>query len=413
MKYLNKFNSKITLSLLVGTFCLLLDFPVWAEIFDQVVARVNNEIITRSDLEERAAMEISRMQASGQTDMPNFDEMKSMMLDRIIQEKLIIFDGKRIGLNIDEKKVEAALDEIRNRNNLQEGDLEKMLEKEGRSIEDYKENIRNQILLSRVIGLQVKGRIKVSDDELKKYYHEHQKEYWNPPKINVRHILFILEETLPEKDVKTKEQKAQEVMRKLKSGEKFETMAQLYSEDVSAQNGGDLGILERGKMIPEFENAAFALKEGEISEIIRSPYGIHIIKVDKIIPGQTTPIEEVRDKITNTLSMEKFQDQYQEYIEEIKTKAFIEKNWKIKEDKEITLAKNSPRKSKSTPDKKVDILPPLTIKKPLSNKPLPSVDINNHQSVEVQLRHYKQLRETKKISEAEYQKKKQEILENL
>ncbi len=410
--YWNKFKFKIKF-LLFGMVCLLISHPVAAEIFDQVIARVNNEIITKSDLDERAAMEISRIQSSGGTDIPTFEEMKSLMLDRIIQEKLIVFDGKRIGLTIDEKKVEAALNEIRDRNNLQEGDLERMLEKEGRSIDDYKENIRNQIMLSKVVGMQVKSRIKVSDDELKNYYHEHQKDYWSPPKISVRHILFILEETLPEKDIKVKEQKAQEVMRKLRSGEKFETMAQLYSEDVSAQNGGDLGVLERGKMIPEFENAAFALKEGEISNIIRSPYGIHIIKVDKIIPGQTTPIEEVRNEITNILSMEKFQGQYQSYIEEIKAKAFIEKNWKVKENKEVTLAKNNLKEPKPSPEKKVNILPPLTIKKSLSNNPLPNATNDSHQSVEVKLRHYKQLRQMNIISEAEYQKKKQEILENL
>ncbi|WP_282011316.1 peptidylprolyl isomerase [Nitrospina watsonii] len=391
-----------------------------AEVLDRVVAKVNNEIITLSALEERARVDLARFQSMGVENIPTLEEVRSRALDQMIDEILLVDVASKVGLIVEESQMQDALDDVRQRGNLSEKQLEEMLKQEGRSLEEYKKRIREQILMSKVINLEVRSRIKVSDKEIAEFYDEHRKEFWTTAQVRARHILFIMDQSLDSDQIATKERKAREALAKIRNGADFAEVAQEFSEDVTASNGGDLGVLEKGKMIPEFEKAAFALKNGEVSSIVRSPYGLHIIKVDEVLPGAPIPMEDVENQIIAQLKQQSFRTYFEEYIEDLHARSFIEKKLGPvePEQKTQTVAVETPQtmavnEVESIQEKpQAEILPPFEIGKKMdSPKPAPVAD--EYEPLEKKLKYYKNLRDMNLISEQEYNQHKKSLLDNL
>lgn len=152
------------------------------------------------------------------------------------------------------------------------------------------------------------GAVQVSDAEVQKYYDEHVAEYEKPEQVHARHILLRIAPKASDDDKAAVRKRAEEVLAKVKAGEDFAALAKQYSEDSSAAQGGDLGSFTRGKMVPPFEQAAFALAPGETSDIVESPFGLHIIKVESKEAAHTQSLDEVRTQITDTLTQEKARD---------------------------------------------------------------------------------------------------------
>jgi peptidyl-prolyl cis-trans isomerase D len=152
------------------------------------------------------------------------------------------------------------------------------------------------------------GEAQVSDAEVQKYYDEHAAEYEKPEQVHARHILFRFAPGATAEDKAKVRQRAEEVLAKVKAGEDFAALAKQYSEDASAAQGGDLGSFTRGKMVAPFERAAFSLAPGETSDLVESPFGLHIIKVDSKESAHTQTLEEVRAQIADKLKQEKARD---------------------------------------------------------------------------------------------------------
>lgn len=392
-------------------------FPVIsgeAETLDRIIAKVNENIITQSELEERAFVKMMNLQKINAQPMPSKLQVMNEELDLMIEERLLIDSGQKLGMKVEEENVTKAIDEIKRTNGISDGDLERMLQAESKTLDDYKSKIREQILVSRVVGFEVRKRVTVSQEEIEKYYSEHLKDYWVSEKLKLRHILFLMDDTLFEADKRVKREKAQLALKKIRAGEDFIAVAKELSEDISASTGGDLGEIERGKMVAEFEKAAFLLKEGEVSDLVETPYGLHIIKVDKVIPGQTRPLDEVMIEIKNQIMDEKMKVEYREYVSELRRKAFIENKLSTSSQARV---ENS---ADTTPVKNLSPAPGR--EELVADIPSPTGNISQNEEVgqeqafsrfhsfEEKLRYYKQLRSSNEISEGEYQNKKRELL---
>jgi len=386
----------------------------FAKTVDRIIAKVNEVIITQSELEERTFVKMMSLQKANTQPMPTQEQLMDEELKRMIEERLLIDVGKKLGLKVDEASVTKAIDEIKRTNGLNDGDLEKMLNAESKSMEDYKNNIRDQILISRVVGFEIRKRATVSDEEIEEYYNLHLKDYWVMGKLKLRHILFLIDDKLSEKDRLIKMQKAQLALKKIRSGVDFVAVAKELSEDISASTGGDLGEIERGKMVPEFEKAAFQLKEGEVSGLVETPYGVHIIRVDKIYPGQTLPLDKVRAQIESRLRDQKLKGEYEKYLQELTQKAFIENKISTSSQSVVGNAKKTTPDNNLKPSRnRVDVaaeVSPSPNKIDSNRKLTREQNFSKYQTYEDKLRLYKHLRDNNKISEGEYQNKKQELL---
>ncbi|MCL0039818.1 peptidylprolyl isomerase, partial [Nitrospinaceae bacterium] len=267
------------------------------------------------------------------------------------------------------------------------------------------------ILVSRMVQMQVSSAAAVGERSVRKYYRKNKKNFWVPEKMILSHILFISGSDSSNKERQLQEKTAEEILRRIQSGENFFELAQKYSDDVSAQSGGQLGVVGRGMMLPEFEKAAFDLKVGEVSNIVKTVNGFHIIKCDNIIPGYTQEFKLVKSEIKKMLSSEMREKKYQEWMSELKKKSFITVSLVSdgKETKNIR-ASNAVKKKGSFKRPKT-INPNRNPNK--QNKHSRDEVLSVNRLVEIKLKKYKKLYANGEISKKTYLIKKKLLLGKL
>ncbi len=406
--------------------CLVFMKPslVEGKIFDRIVAKVNNEIITLSSIEGR----VNALKEKYGNDMGN-DENAILLeaLETMIDERLKLQEGKKMGFEVDDITVDAAIKEVEKNNSLEDGQLAAMLEAEGKSLENYKNIVRNQILVSKITRFELGSRMAISGRKIAKYYHDNQKEFWESSQVRVKHILILFEKDASEKIKKEKNKQIKEILAEVKGGKDFAEAAKEYSEDVSASLGGEVGFVIKGQMVPEFEKAVYRLKEGEISDVVETEYGYHIIKAEEIQKGRTTPFKEVKEKIKKILSINKKESVYKAWINELRESAFIEKSLFKDPKKKLnsklfdlkTSHKNSSGSSYSkafnkTTKRKIQEKWKEMYKSVEKSKGQKDDTMNSRLSkIEQNLREIKKLRYKDKISADEYKKRKQNLLDKL
>ena len=190
-------------------------------------------------------------------------------------------------------------------------------------IKEQLEFFTNNFLANMFLKKEVADKVTVSEDDIKLYYDTHQDEFKKPEMVRARHILIKVDKSASEKDKKKAKKKTDDILKKIKAGEDFAKLASDLSDDaVSKSKGGDLGFFPRGRMVKSIEDAAFALKIGEVSKPFWSPLGLHIIKLEERIEGDG--FDKVKDKIKETLFEKAFESKYLEWKAGLKEKAYIE-----------------------------------------------------------------------------------------
>jgi|GEM_PF-307201 len=435
-------SRKSTDILAAGVFILLglaANPAAGAETVDRIVGKVNDNIITFSEVEERAIALSNRLESDpsrAPSQPPTKDELMQQALDLYIEEKLLIEEGKKKDLKVEEAQVDKAVKGIQAQNHLSDDTLEQMLAREGVTFDAYKDQIRNQIMISQVRKTQFKNRMRISKKRLKKYYRTHLKDFRTPTKIHARHILFILDKDLSKSARELKREKAREVLREIRSGADFNKMAQIYSEDVSAPKGGDLGVLEEGKMLKPFQDAAFQLTVGEVSPIIETPYGLHLIKVDKKIPGKTLSFKEAENTIRKILLDRTLEKRYRAWIGELKKTAYVQTTLFKKPARKAKRSGKGIRQTASLAKRKLNArvkrpsgksavkrkrAPTRAVSKKPARQQTKQVKARKNgrpeplslSAMEKKLMQIKTLKNKKKISESEYQMRKKWLLSQL
>jgi len=294
-----KLVCKVT-ALIVGlVFSFLLSSSIFALTLDRIVAKVNADVITLMMLEDRVAGFLNKMKAAGSVDKQlKKNKLMKTVLDGMIAEKLQIQEAEKLGMVVTEEVLQKALDDIYKKNNITSEQFEIILTNEGSNFDDYKKIIRDQILVSRMVQMQVGSAAAVGERSVRKYYRKNKKNFWVPEKMILSHIMFIRDSDSSDKERKLQEKTAEEILRRIQAGENFFELAKKYSDDVSAHSGGQLGVVGRGMMLPEFEKAAFDLKVGEVSNIVKTVNGFHIIKCDNITPGYTKEFKLVKSLLS-------------------------------------------------------------------------------------------------------------------
>ena len=297
-----------------------------------IVAKVNENNITIEDFKVTLALNKIDLESKygstvWETEVENGvkfkDTFKNRVLKGMIDVEAVCEEAKKDGLTPSEEEIDKAFDEL-NKNLYANENYKKILEDLKISDTCIKSQVEKTLTIQKYTENFDKN-LKISDEEMKKYYEEHKADYYKD-EVKASHILISTVDDngkeLSEAKKKEAKKKAEEVLKKAKSGEEFSELAKEYSDDPgSAAKGGDLGYFTKGQMVQPFEEAAFSLKSGEISGLVESEYGYHIIKVYDKIDKQLT-FDEVKDEIKKTLT----EDKYMESIEAITKKAKVEKN---------------------------------------------------------------------------------------
>ncbi len=293
---------------------------------DRIVARVNDDVITLSELQEEGLPLFERLRANyaGKELEYQVQHAEREFLDQLILRRLQLQYASQIGINASENEINAALKDVLNRNNLTQEALTDLLTREGLTLQDYKDRLREQIILARLMNQAVRSRVSVDASEVEAYYKTHQDEFSQPAQARVRHIFFRIDPDAAPPQVDAVRERASRVLREARNGGDFGELARRYSEDATAANGGDLGVIKRGQAVPEFEEVIFALKEGDVSEVLRTPNGLHIVKIDAFTKGSEQPFPEIKAEIERRLLQDKIKQRFQDWTNELKDRAFIE-----------------------------------------------------------------------------------------
>lgn len=293
-----------------------------AVLLDRVVATVNNEVITWSELRKNFELE-SKEFLRGLTDEERekkINEFEKPFLQSMIDMKIQLQEALGLGLDVSPSETNDAIADIKKKYNLTDENLIESLKAEGFTLEEYRIRLAEQILLSKAVRYEVKDNILITDKEIEEYYEANKEKYRREGKVRIRQIFFAK----PEDDIQKAniEVKAQEIIQRIKKGEDFAKLASEFSEDVSKQYGGDLGYVSRGSVLKEIEDVAFALKVGEVSKLFWSSTGLHIVKLEDKIDSSN--IEEIRKEIKEILFEEEFKLKYEDWIKRLREKAYIE-----------------------------------------------------------------------------------------
>jgi parvulin-like peptidyl-prolyl isomerase len=294
-------------------------------VVDRVVAVVNQEIITLSEVEKFANPFREQIVAEDRLERrEQLSEVYRKVLERLIEEKLIDQEVKKNGIKISNKEVEATVEEVKQRNKVTQEQLEKALAIEGLTLEAYKKQIEKGLQRKKLIHWSVKVEQKVGEKELRDFYQKNLNRYRPNESYRPSHILFVIPKEASPEEVKEIRKKCEAVLEKIKGGSDFGEMALLYSQDSSNKDKGDLGNFKKGELLPAFEREALRLKVGEVSGIVRTEFGFHIIKLLDRKGLEPFPFEEVKERILADYYESEMERAFRQYLSTLKEKSIIE-----------------------------------------------------------------------------------------
>jgi len=297
-------------------------------VVERVVAVVNDAIILASELDAR--MVPVRQEAQSIADpkerQRRLAKQTSQVLDEMVNEELIVQAAQSAKVEVEPSEVQAALDEIKSQNKLDDAGLQQVLAAQGYTLANYKHELRRQLLRLRAQNQLVAPKVQVSEEDVRARYDELQRRSESVTAVNLSHMLFKLPEHPTEQQIDEAREKAAKAVTRVRGGEAFAKVAQDMSEDDSTKStGGALGWFQRGSMAnPAWEPIVFSMEKGDVRGPISGPQGLHVFMVSDVKKSDLKPYGEMKEAITRDLRRREMQKQTQTWLEELRKKAYID-----------------------------------------------------------------------------------------
>jgi peptidyl-prolyl cis-trans isomerase SurA len=269
------------------------DRAVEPMLVDRVLAVVNSEVITRLELDDQVKLAARELTRQGTT-LPDRTMLEKQLLERMITTRVMAQHARETGVRVDEQQVDRAIARIAEQNKFKADELEQYLREEGIEIARYREDLRNDIIVARLREREVESRITVSEAEVDRFLKGQQVEGRND-EFNLLHILVTLPEAASPEQIQSRRLRAEEALARLRRGEDFKQVSATYSDAPNALQGGDLGWRPVGRLPTIFAQALGGMKPGDVSGVLRSPAGFHIIRLaeKRALSGKVL-VEQVR-----------------------------------------------------------------------------------------------------------------------
>jgi peptidyl-prolyl cis-trans isomerase SurA len=309
-------------------------------VVEEIIARVNNSIVTRADVRRAREQLLSELRQSdaNTADQEVKDHEKDLLRD-LIDQQLLLQKGQELGISADTELVKR-LDELRKQMHADSmEDLEKAANAQGIGFEDFKQNMKNNIITQRVISQEVGGHIAVSNQEIQQYYDQHKAEMERPEQVRLSEILIstqtaaqvktgkgetALPETPSPEVVDKAQAKANQIYEMLKKGGKFDDLAKQYSNGPTSAAGGDLEYFKRGTLSKDLEAKVFDMQPGQYTEPIRTNQGFVILKVSEHQTAGVPALKDVTNQIQEQMYMTKMQPALRDYLTKLREEAYID-----------------------------------------------------------------------------------------
>lgn len=296
---------------------------VSAEIFNRVVAIVNDDVITLYELNQRIRLVTgSTADQLREKDEERYLDARRKILQMMIDEKCAQERIQEMGIKIPPERIDARIEMVKRRNRWTQEDLLAALKQEGMSIEELRKKIELDLERADLINYQVRSKIIIRDEQITKYYEEHKEDFSTEETVHLAGIFLIQRNPRDEEESLRLKAKGEEILAKLKNGEDFTALCKRFSQGPGADEGGDLGSFKVAQLDPELRKAVAGVEEGGVTDLIIKPNGIQILKLIKRQKAEAHPLEEVREDIYATLYQEEVNRRYEAWIKELRRETY-------------------------------------------------------------------------------------------
>jgi parvulin-like peptidyl-prolyl isomerase len=296
-------------------------------IVERVVAVVNEAIILASELDARMtpvrgeAMQI----ADPKERERRLAKLASQVLDEMVNEELIVQAADAAKIEVEASEVQAALDEIKQNNNLDDAGLAQALAAQGYTMSNYKQDLRRQLLRLRAINQLVAPKVQVTEEDVRAKYAELERRSASVSAVQLSHILIALPENPTEQQLAAAKEKAAQAINRVKGGEAFDKVAaEMSDDDGTKATGGQLGWFQRGSIQPEWETIVFSMQKGDVRGPVTGERGLHVFQVTEVKNSQLKPFAEMKEQLTRELRRRELDKQTSTWLEDLRKKAYID-----------------------------------------------------------------------------------------
>lgn len=309
------------------------------EVIEQIIVKVNGEIMTKTDLENRQVSALRQMgqQVSSRTDDAQLkkllDQVTPQLLVNVVDEMLMVQRGRELGYRMADDQFRSVLDSIKKDNNIEsEEAFQEALKQENMTLADLRRSLERQMIVSRVQQNEVMGKVAVTDEEARAYYDAHKAEFTSARTITLREIFVSVPSDGSTVNVGLDEEaraKANQIRQRALSGEPFDKLATELSDAPSRANAGLIGPLNVADLSPDVQKLIEPMKTGDITDVLRGPRGYQILKLETSNAPETKSFEEAREEISNRVFAEKRKVEFEKFLVKLRSTAIIE--WKNKD----------------------------------------------------------------------------------
>jgi peptidyl-prolyl cis-trans isomerase SurA len=310
--------------------------PLRAEIIEQVLVKVNGDIVTKTDFEQRQIAALRQRQDLGAM-TPDSPELKKAIVEitpelilTAVDELLLVQRGRELGYALGDEQFASILDNIKKENKLEdEAQFQAALKQEGLTLQELRRSLERQMLISRVQQTEVMGKISVTEEEAKAYYEKHKDQFTTPSQITLREILIEVPgadkgvNAMLDQEARTE---ADDIRRRLLAGEPFARLAADLSDAPSKANGGLIGPINSNDLAPALRDMLRKMKAGDVTEVIRTPRGYQILKLESKTEETVRSFDAARTEIGDRVADEKRRGELQKYLERLREQAIV--TWK-------------------------------------------------------------------------------------
>src|SRR6185312_10580653 len=295
--------------------CLVLVGPsiASAAVVEQLIVVINGEPYTLSSLNSYAKSKMGRSFPNGSLDQINATDRE--VLEQFITDKLLESEVREAGISITDADVNQYIDQVKKNNRLSDDDLKTALAREGQTVDSYKVSVKSEMEKSEIIDRQVKRKVTITDEDVERYYKANPNKYRSDARARIRHILLTLPERAAPDRVQAVMAEGKELYKRIQAGEDFATLAKEYSQGAGQADGGDIGWIKRGTLIPGLEEVAFEkLQVGQVSEPFRTSMGLHIVKLEGREAGSVLPLSTVAPRIKEELLNKALEERFARWM---------------------------------------------------------------------------------------------------
>jgi peptidyl-prolyl cis-trans isomerase SurA len=318
-----------------------------ADILEQVLVKVNGDIITKTDLEQRQIVALRQknpnLRPSDEAALRKaLSEVTPEVIVEVVDELLMMQRGKELGYTMSTEQFNGIVENIKKENKLEdEAQFQAALKQEGMTMADLRKQMERTMIIQRVQQNEVMGKFQVTDAELKMYYESHKETFTTKPQLTLRELLVAVPTSDRGVNVALEEEaktKAESIRKRLLAGEPFARLAADVSDSPSKANGGLVGPVTPDVLAPELQKAIEGLKPGDLTEVLRTSRGFQVIKIETLDPGTIKSFDESRNDIADRIASEKRRGEYTKFLERLREQAIIDwKNDEIKKAYEVGL----------------------------------------------------------------------------